>query len=141
VEEYAPNGVDLAYDANGVETLKESFNHLAPCGKLFFYGAHSMFPKEGGKVNWPKLIKDYLRTPSFNPLNMSHLNRSLITFNLSFLFDKNDIFSEAMDHLLKWYSDDQIKVSAVKSFQFDEVANAHKELETGKSIGKLVLIP
>lgn len=53
VKEYAPHGVDLAYDANGVETLKESFNHLAPCGKLFFYGAHSMFPKKGGKVNRP----------------------------------------------------------------------------------------
>jgi NADPH:quinone reductase-like Zn-dependent oxidoreductase len=141
IKEYAPNGVDLAYDANGVETLKESFNHLAPCGKLFFYGAHSMFPKKGGKVNWPKLIKDYLRTPSFNPMNMSHLNRSLITFNLSFLFDKKEIFSEAMDNLLKWYSEDKIKVSAVKSFPFDDVASAHKELESGKSLGKLVLIP
>ena len=141
VKEYAPHGVDLAYDANGVETLKESFNHLAPCGKLFFYGAHSMFPKKGGKVNWPKLIKDYLRTPSFNPMNMSHLNRSLITFNLSFLFDKNEIFSEAMDNLLKWYSEGKIKVSAVKSFPFENVANAQKELESGKSLGKLVLIP
>jgi NADPH:quinone reductase-like Zn-dependent oxidoreductase len=100
-----------------------------------------MFPKKGGKVNWPKLIKDYLRTPSFNPMNMSHLNRSLITFNLSFLFDKNEIFSEAMDNLLKWYSEGKIKVSAVKSFPFENVANAQKELESGKSLGKLVLIP
>ncbi len=141
VKSFAPNGVDLAYDANGVETLKESYNHLAPCGKLFFYGAHSMFPKTGGKVNWAKLVKDYLRTPSFNPLNMSHLNRSLITFNLSFLFDKREIFSEAMENLLKWYDEGKLKVSAVKSYSFNDVASAHKELESGKSVGKIILIP
>lgn len=72
-------------------------------------------------------------------MNMSHLNRSLITFNLSFLFDKNEIFSEAMDNLLKWHSDGKIKVSGVKSFPFENVESAHKELESGKSLGKLVL--
>ena len=102
VEEYAPQGVDLAFDANGVETMKESYNHLAPCGKLMVYGAHSMFPKTGGKVNWPKLVKDFLRTPRFNPLDMTSQNKSLITFNLSFLFGKEDLFQEAMRDLLKW---------------------------------------
>jgi NADPH:quinone reductase-like Zn-dependent oxidoreductase len=60
---------------------------------------------------------------------------------LSFLFDKNEIFSEAMDNLLKWYSEGKIKVSAVKSYPFEDVSSAHKELESGKSIGKLILIP
>lgn len=139
VEEFAPNGIDLAFDANGVETLKQSFHHLAPCGKLFFYGAHSMFPKKGGRINWPKLIKDYLMTPSFNPMDMSHLNRSLITFNLSFLFKRKDILSEAMAHLLKWYSEGKLKIPAIKVFDFYDVASAHKELESGNSVGKLVL--
>lgn len=140
VEEYAPDGVDLAFDANGAETLKESFNHLAPTGKLFFYGAHTMFPKTGGKVNWPKLVKDFLKTPRFNPLNMSAQNKSLITFNLSFLFEKQDLFNEAMDDLLKWYSEGKLKVAAVKTYPLEKVAEAHRDLESGKTVGKLVLI-
>lgn len=139
VKEYAPKGVDLAFDANGAETLKESFNHLAPTGKLFFYGAHSMFPKTGGKVNWPKLVIDFLKTPRFNPLNMSAQNKSLITFNLSFLFERQDLFKEAMEELLKWYEEGKLKVASVKTYPLDKVADAHKDLESGKTVGKLVL--
>jgi NADPH:quinone reductase-like Zn-dependent oxidoreductase len=48
-EEYSPNGYDIVFDANGVETLQQSYNHLAPAGKLVIYGFHSMLPKTGGK--------------------------------------------------------------------------------------------
>jgi synaptic vesicle membrane protein VAT-1 len=139
VKEYAPEGVDLAFDANGVETIKGSYEHLAPCGKLIAYGAHSMFPKEGGKVNWPKLIKDFLRTPRFNPLNMTSENKSLITFNLSFLFGRKDLFTEGMSDLMKWYEEGKLRAPLVRSYPFERVGDAHKELESGKTIGKLVL--
>ncbi len=141
VEEYAPEGVDLAFDANGVETMKESYKHLAPCGKLLVYGAHSMFPKKGGRVNWPKLAADFLRTPRFNPLDMTSANKSLITFNLSFLFGREDLFREAMDDLLKWYEEGKLHIPAVKSFPMEDIGLAHKELESGKTVGKLVIRP
>lgn len=141
VKEIAPDGVDLAFDANGVETMKESYNHLASCGKLLVYGAHSMFPKTGGKVNWPKLVKDFLRTPRFNPLDMTSQNKSLITFNLSFLFGKEELFQEAMKELLMWQSQGLIRIPAVKSFSLHDVGLAHKEIESGRTVGKLVLIP
>lgn len=139
VRNFAPKGVDLVFDANGVETLKESYNHLAPCGKLIAYGAHSMFPKTGGKVNWPKLIKDFLRTPRFNPLSMTSENKSLVTFNLSFLFARDDLFTEGMSDLLNWYKEGKIKAPLIKSFPMDQVGEAHKTLESGQTIGKLVL--
>lgn len=141
VKEHAPEGVDLAFDANGVETMKESYNHLASCGKLLVYGAHSMFPKSGGKVNWPKLVKDFLRSPRFNPLDMTSQNKSLITFNLSFLFGKEELFQEAMRDLLQWHSQGLIRIPAIKSFKLEDVGLAHKELESGRTVGKLVLIP
>lgn len=141
VKEYARHGVDLAFDANGAETLKQSYEHLAPCGKLFSYGAHSMLPKKGGKVNWPKLIKDFFKTPRFNPLTMSSENKSLITFNLSFLFGREDLFTEAMNDLLKWHEEGQLKVVQVKTYPLESVGDAHRDLESGKTIGKLVLIP
>jgi NADPH:quinone reductase-like Zn-dependent oxidoreductase len=141
VEEFAPEGVDLAFDANGVETMKESYKHLAPCGKLLVYGAHSMFPKKGGKVNWPKLVADFLRSPRFNPLNMTSQNKSLITFNLSFLFGREDLFREAMNDLLAWYEEGKLQSPVVKSYSMEEIGLAHKELESGRTVGKLVIRP
>ena len=52
------------------------------------YGFHSMFSKGLGKPNWFKLLWDYLRTPRFNPLQMTNDNHSVLAFNLSYLFDK-----------------------------------------------------
>ena len=37
-EEISPSGYDAVFDANGVATLTESYNHLAPGGKLVVYG-------------------------------------------------------------------------------------------------------
>jgi len=139
VRTYAPNGVDLVFDANGAETLKKSYGHLASCGKLIVYGAHSMFPKEGGKVNWPKLLVDYFRTPRFNPLDMTSDNKSVVGFNLSFLFGRKDLLKEAFDELLKWYGEGLIRIPKIKTYPLEDVGLAHKELESGKTVGKLVL--
>jgi synaptic vesicle membrane protein VAT-1 len=139
VKAYAPEGVDLAFDANGVETLKQSYQHLASCGKLIVYGAHSMFPKKGGKVNWPKLAVDFLRTPRFSPLDLTSDNKSVVGFNLSFLFERKDLQNEAFSDLLKWYQEGLIRIPQIKTFPLEDVALAHQELESGKTVGKLVL--
>ena len=40
----------VSADANGVSTLKQSFNHLAQTGRLIVYGFHSMLPRKGASV-------------------------------------------------------------------------------------------
>lgn len=37
-ELHSPGGYQVVFDANGVETLQESYDHLAPGGKLVVYG-------------------------------------------------------------------------------------------------------
>ena len=56
------SGFHAVFDANGVETLKQSYNNLAPGGRLITYGAHTMLPKltaDGSGYlsiwNWAKL--------------------------------------------------------------------------------------
>lgn len=137
--EFSPEGYDLILDANGVETLKSSYEHLRPTGKLVVYGFHTMLPKEGGRINWFKLAWHWLKTPRFNPLDMTTANKSVVTFNLSFLFDRTDLLSEGMNEMLKWLVAGQIKVAKVTSYPAEQVADAHRDLESGKTTGKLVL--
>jgi len=139
-ESYAPEGYDLVFDANGVTTLKQSYEHLRPTGKLVAYGFHSMLPRQGGRVSYIRLAWDYLRSPRFNPIEMTNKNRSLITFNVSFLFDRPDLLSEGMDDLLKWLSEGKIKPLPVQTFPLDQVASAHRAIESGQTVGKLVLV-
>ena len=141
VKSFAPEGADLVFDANGVETLKQSYENLAPCGKLMVYGFHSMFSKNSGRVNWPKLALKYLRTPKFNPLEMTSANKSVVAFNLSYLFNRKDLLRQAMGDLIGWIEEGKVKSPPVKTVAMADVGQAHRLIESGNTVGKLVLIP
>ena len=137
----SPRGFDVVLDANGVETLKQSYEHLRPAGKLVVYGFATMMPKTGGKPNYLKLAADWIRTPRYNPLDLTNQSKSVLAFNLSYLFDRMDLLGEAMDDVLAWMAAGELRPPAVKTFPMSAVAEAHRHIESGKSTGKLVLIP
>jgi synaptic vesicle membrane protein VAT-1 len=140
-ERIAPEGFDLICDANGVATLRQSYEHLRRAGKLVVYGFHSMLPKRGGRPSWPKLAVDYLRTPRFSPLQMTNESRSVLAFNLSYLFDRVELLHEALGQITGWLADGRIRAPSVTTYPMEQVALAHRDIESGRTIGKLVLIP
>ena len=144
IDAYCPDGFAAVFDANGVSTLAGSFARLAPCGKLIVYGFHSMLPRSGGVLtaaHWLGMAWDWLRTPRFNPLDMTAANKSVLAFNLSFLFARRDILEDAMGTLLGWLDEGALRVPHVREFQLAEVRMAHAALESGLTVGKLVLLP
>jgi len=140
-ERHAPKGYDLILDANGVSTLGASYAHLRRPGKLVVYGFHSMVAQGGGGVGWPRLVWAWLRTPRFNPLAMTTDSRSVLAFNLSYLFDEVDLLVESMAMLAARLTDGGLAPPPVRTYALDQVAQAHADLESGRTIGKLVLLP
>lgn len=138
-ERLAPDGYDVVLDANGPATLKQSYEHLAAMGKLVVYGFHTMFSRGRGKPNWSKMLVDYGRTPKFDPFKLTTDNRSVMGFNLSYLFEKATFLSEAMDQLLGWYREGKLRLPKTTTYPFEKVADAHRDLESGNTVGKLVL--
>jgi len=136
-----PEGYDAVFDANGAATLRASYRCLRPTGRLVVYGFHSMLPRTGGRPSWLKLAWDFLRTPRFSPLEMTQSNRSVMAFNLSYLFDRTDLLREAMTELLAQLDAGQIQPPAVRTYPLAAVAEAHRALESGQTTGKLVLVP
>ncbi|WP_224240382.1 zinc-binding dehydrogenase [Hyalangium gracile] len=115
--------------------------HLASLGKLVIYGFHSMLPRQGGWPSWLKLAWDWLRTPRYNPLTLTNDNTSVLAFNLSYLFEQRDILSSAMARMLAWVEEGKLVAPPVSRFPLDQVADAHRALESGTTVGKLVLVP
>jgi synaptic vesicle membrane protein VAT-1 len=138
-EAIAPGGFDVILDANGVSTLRGSYAHLAPLGRLVVYGFHSMLPKRGGRPDWLKLAWDWLRTPRFNPLRLTTENRSVLGFNLSFLSQRADRLLPAMQAILAGFERGELRCPAVTVYPLERVAEAHRALESGQTVGKLVL--
>lgn len=139
-EKSSKEGFDVILDANGKETLQQSYAHLSNGGKLVVYGFHTMFSKGKGKPNWLKLAWDYLKTPRFNPLYMTNENRSILAFNLSYLMKKKMILEEMVKELLKWVSEGKIIPPLVKTYPLEQADAAHRDLERGNTVGKLVLL-
>lgn len=139
VEKQYPRGVDAIFDSTGVETLQESYNHLAPTGRLITFGFHSMFSKTRGMPNAFELAWKYFRTPRLNPIHMADENKSVMAFNLSFLFHKNELLQEGVQELLGWLAEGKIYTLPVEEYALHDVVLAHKKIESGKTIGKLAL--
>jgi NADPH:quinone reductase-like Zn-dependent oxidoreductase len=139
-ESFAPAGFHAIFDANGVSTLRASYDHLAPTGVLAIYGFHSMLPRDG-RLNWLRLAWHWLRTPRFNPLRMTQENRSVIAANLSFLQSEATRLREGMHWLLERFADGRLTPLPVTTFALSDAANAQRAIESGKTIGKLALIP
>lgn len=133
------DGYDLVFDANGPETLSQSYAHLKPTGKLMVYGFHSLLPKQGGRISYLKAAFGLLKMPRFNPLSMTSDNKGVVAFNLSFLFDRTDLLHDAVTDLTAWVEAGKIAAPKVRSFALTEVAAAHRALESGETTGKLVL--
>lgn len=142
-ERFAPKGYDVVLDANGVETLSASFRHLAPTGRLVVYGFATMLPRGRGegRPRWTKLALDWLRTPRFDPLTMTNENKSVMAFNLSYLFDRPELMAEGMHALTSWAEEGKLSAPHTETFPMDRVADAHRAIESGKTVGKLVLDP
>lgn len=140
-ERIAPGGYDVICDANGVATLGDSYKHLRPSGKLVVYGFHTMIPKTGGRPNWLKLAWDWIRTPRFNPLDLTNASKSVLAFNLSYLYDRADILEAALSDLGGWLAEGAITAPPVTVYPLADVGRAHKDIESGQTTGKLVLVP
>jgi NADPH:quinone reductase-like Zn-dependent oxidoreductase len=136
----APNGFDAVFDANGVATLGDSYRLLAPMGKLFIFGFASMLPRNG-RLNWLRLAWDWLRTPRFNPMHMTQSNRSVMAANLSFLSSHAPLLSAGMVWLLERFASGELQPPPVETFPLSAAADAHRRIESGQTIGKLVLVP
>jgi synaptic vesicle membrane protein VAT-1 len=139
-ERLAPAGYQAIFDANGVTTLRDSYRHLAPTGRLVVYGFHGMLPQDG-RLNWLRLARDWLRTPRFSPLRMTQDNRSVLAANLSFLQSHAPSLRAGMHWLLDRFADGRLQPLPVEAWPLADAAAAQRRLESGQTVGKLALIP
>jgi NADPH:quinone reductase-like Zn-dependent oxidoreductase len=134
-----PRGFDAVFDANGYTTNKISYELLRPTGKLVLYGSHSLIPKTGGRLNYFKAAWGLFKTPKYDPLKMITDNKSVVCLNVSFLFDEAERVNENVAGLQSLLANGFLKPPFTKSFPIENVAEAHKHIESGLSVGKIVL--
>ncbi|MSP37936.1 MAG: quinone oxidoreductase [Deltaproteobacteria bacterium] len=117
-------GVNVVYDSVGKDTYEKSLDSLAPLGALVIFGQAS------GPV-------PPFDTAVLNAKGSLSLARPSLTHNVA---SHADVERRAGD-LCKWIDSGKLKINIGKTFALANAAEAHREIESRRSVGKILLIP
>ncbi|PNE11066.1 MAG: zinc-binding dehydrogenase [Beijerinckiaceae bacterium] len=135
---YAPNGYRAVFDANGL-TLRQSLRLLAPMGRLVVYGAHGIIPRGGKLIGALAAMLRYALLPRFGALRLASENKSVMAFNLSYLFDEVSLLDRIMCSLLTDFEEGSLVPPPTRCYPFEQAGLAHRDVQSGLTIGKCVL--
>ena len=136
LEHVGTDGLDVVFDAVLGPWFRPCFRRLRPEGRFVLVGAADFMPA-GRRPNYLALLWRYLRRPRLDPLAMISANQSFIGFNLIWLWDQVERVPDAVAGLSRFASGRPPYVGA--RLPFDEAPRAMGLLQTGKTIGKVVL--
>jgi NADPH:quinone reductase len=117
-------GVDVVYDSVGQTTFAKSLDSLRPRGMLALFGQSS------GPV------------PPFDP-NILNGKGSLFLTRPSlahYLLSREELLWRAGD-VLQWIEAGKLRLRIERTYPLAEAAAAHRDLESRRTAGKLLLIP
>lgn len=126
---------DLVLDGIGGAVQKASFDALNPMGRLVVFGAAEFTPT-GQRPDYLRALLRYLRRPRYDVMDMISANKSVMAFNLIWLWEQSDRMRALMDEL------DGLRLPAPHvghQYSFEEAHQALAKLQSGSTTGKVVL--
>jgi NADPH:quinone reductase-like Zn-dependent oxidoreductase len=129
------DGFDVVLDPIAGPFFRPAYARLRPQGRLILYGAADFMPKRG-RPQYLRLALEWLRRPRLDPLGMIANNRSVMAFNLIWLWDQANRLPRAYHELCQLV---QRPPFVGRRFSFADAPSALRYLQSGESIGKVVL--
>ena len=137
-EALAANGLDgfhLVLDAVAGPFFKPAYRRLRPAGRLVIYGSADFTPT-ASRPNWLRLGVRYVRRPLIDPLRMIEHNKSVMGFNLIWLWDQPERLAPAYQVIARDITQPPL---IGRRFPFEQAPAALRYLQSGQSVGKVVL--
>lgn len=129
------DGFDLVLDAVAGPFFGPAYRRLRSAGRLVIFGAADLMP-HGSRPNWLRLASRYLRRTHIDPVQMISDNRSVMGFNLIWLWVRADRLGPTYDELAAVV---RRPPHVGKRFAFADAPAAMRYLQGGGSVGKVVL--
>ncbi|RMG82441.1 MAG: alcohol dehydrogenase [Bacteroidetes bacterium] len=125
---------DVIFDSIGGATYKKGRQILAAGGRIIAYGG------AGRSKGLLKTIKFALDFGFIHPVELLMKSQSALGVNMLRIADhKPEVLQSVMQNVIALYNEEKIHPVIDRVFNFSEIANAHKHIESRKSIGKVVV--
>ncbi len=127
--------LNLVMECIGGEVMQAGYDMLAEEGRLIIYGS-ARYASRTDKPKYAKMMYQFLTRPKIDPQKMIELNKGILGFNLIYLYEKADLMNQL---LLELASMDLGKPHVGQTFSFDNLLDAVKSFQSGKTVGKVVV--
>ncbi len=127
--------LNIIMECIGGKIFQEGFEILATQGRAIVYGA-ARYASVGNRPNYFKLLYQFLTRPKIDPQKLPEMNKSLMGFNLIWLYERAELMHELLGDLEKL---DLGKPHVGHTFPFEKIKDAIHLFQSGKTIGKVVL--
>jgi alcohol dehydrogenase len=127
--------LNLVLECIGGRVLKDSYNEMSRMGRMIVYGS-ARYAHTGSRPNYFHLILKYLTRPKIDPQKMIENNKSIMGFNLIYLFHHADLMHDLLDRL------DGMSLGKPlvgHHFQFEQMKEALLMFQAGNTTGKVVI--
>jgi len=125
----------LVLDAVGGRIQRQSFDALAETGRLVTYGL-SDFGSRRPTPNYLRLAWRYLRLPRYHSLSLIEWNRSVLGFNLIWLYDRVDLLRSMLEEI-QALALPPPRIGTV--YPFAQMKSALRDFQSGTTTGKLIV--
>ncbi|NXK12831.1 VAT1 protein, partial [Herpetotheres cachinnans] len=139
VRKISPKGVDIALDPLGGSDTSKAFNLLKPMGKLITYGVANLLT--GQKKNFMAVAKTWWNQFSISALQLLHHNKAVCGYHLGYMDEEFELIGQVVAKLLFLYGQGKIKPKIDSVWPFDQVADAMRQMQEKKNVGKVILVP
>jgi NADPH:quinone reductase-like Zn-dependent oxidoreductase len=131
--------LDLAMDAIGGRSFKQSFSLLRPGGRLVCFGASEV--QAGERRSRARALRVLAQMPRYSPFKLMSESKSVIGLNMLTLWDAKKSLDEYIEPLSDWIAKGAIRPVVAATFPLEQGAEAHRYLHARENIGKVVLEP
>ncbi len=127
--------LNLVLECIGGSVFQDSYELLAPTGRLIAYGSANFTPT-GSRIRLIPALFQYITRPRIDPLRMISDNKTISGFNLIWLWDHVDMLKEYMKAIMEMKPHPQ-KVGFI--MPWTDIQKALHLFRSGRTIGKVVI--
>lgn len=127
--------LNLVMECIGGEIFKVGYDQMAEMGRMIVYGS-ARYASPGDRPNYPRMLYQFLRRPKIDPQKIIEENKAIMGFNLIWLYERADLMHQILGEVSQL---DLGRPHVGHVFAFDQLVDAMKLFQTGKTIGKVVV--
>ncbi len=127
--------LNIVMECIGGKIFMAGYSAMAPMGRMIVYGS-ARYASPGDKPNYLKMMYQFFTRPKIDPQKMIENNKGIFGFNLIWLYDQVELMHQILNEV------QQLKIEKPyigNQFDFENLKDAMKLFQSGKTIGKVVV--